>query len=140
MGLTSNRNKTNTKVAEKTLLKNYASCFEIPVINFEEALRFGNYLYEIDIKTNETGDYNMAFFPVKGSVGGAIVWGPGSVPSNKGSLLYLNGVDDLNNLLIRVKEAGGPVIMPKTLISKEYGYFAIFIDRGGNKMAFHSNN
>jgi predicted enzyme related to lactoylglutathione lyase len=139
MGLPSNRKKPKTKVAKKSLLKNYASWFEIPAINFDEALRFYNYIYEIDMETNESGDYTMAFFPAKGGVGGAIVCGPGSVPSEKGSLLYLNGGDDLNNLLIRVTEAGGRVIMPKTLISEEYGYFATFIDIEGNKMAFHSN-
>ena len=136
MGSTSNRKKTQAK--KKTPPKNYASWFEIPAINFDQSLQFYNYIYEIDMETSKNGDYTMAFFPAKGGVGGAIICGPGSVPSEKGSLLYLNGGDDLNKILKRVTEAGGRVIMPKTLISKESGYFAIFIDIEGNKLAFHS--
>jgi predicted enzyme related to lactoylglutathione lyase len=136
MGSTSNR---KTKLKKKAPLKNYASWFEIPAINFKQSLQFYNYIYEIDMETSKNGEYTMAFFPAKGGVGGAIVCGPGSLPSEKGPLLYLNGGDDLNNILTRVTEAGGRVIMPKTLISKDSGYFAIFIDIEGNKMAFHTD-
>jgi predicted enzyme related to lactoylglutathione lyase len=139
MGSTSNKKTTKAKAPKKSQLKNYASWFEIPAINFDQALKFYNYIYEIDMEISKNGDYTMAFFPAKGGVGGAIVCGPGSVPSEKGSLLYLNGGDDLNKVLARVTEAGGRIIMPKTLISKESGYFALFIDIEGNKMAFHSN-
>jgi predicted enzyme related to lactoylglutathione lyase len=138
MGSTSNKKTTNAKVKKKAPLKNYASWFEVPAINFDQSLQFYNHIYEIEMETSQNGDYTMAFFPAKGGVGGAIVCGPGSVPSEKGSLLYLNGGDDLNNVLSRVTEAGGRVIMPKTLIDKDSGYFAIFIDIEGNKMAFHS--
>ena len=139
MGSTSNKKTTKAKAPKKSHLKNYASWFEIPAINFDQSLQFYNYIYEIEMETSKTGEYTMAFFPAKGGVGGAIVCGPGSLPSEKGSLLYLNAGDDLNKILARVTEAGGRVVMPKTLINKESGYFAIFIDIEGNKMAFHSN-
>jgi hypothetical protein len=139
MGSISNKKNTKVKAPKKSLLKNFASWFEIPAINFDQSLQFYNYIYEMDMEIRENGDYTMAFFPANKGIGGAIVCGPGSVPSEKGSLLYLNGGNDLNNILARVIEAGGRIIMPKTLISKESGYFALFIDIEGNKMAFHSN-
>lgn len=139
MGSTSNNKTNKAKAPKKNQLKNYASWFEIPAINFDQSLQFYNYIYEIEMETTKNGEYTMAFFPSKGGVGGAIVCGPGSIPSEKGSLLYLNGGDHLNKILTRVKEAGGRVIMPKTLISKDSGYFAIFIDIEGNKMAFHTD-
>jgi hypothetical protein len=39
-----------------------------------------------------------------------------------------------------VEEAGGYIVMPKTIISEEDGYFAIFIDSQGNKLALHSKS
>ena len=62
------------------------------------------------------------------------------MPSDCGPLIYLNGGKDLNNVLNKVEEAGGRIVMPKTLISKEMGYFAIFIDSQGNKLALYSKN
>jgi hypothetical protein len=52
----------------------------------------------------------------------------------------MNGGSDLNDVLFKVGEAGGRVVMPKTFISEDEGYFAIFIDNQGNKLALHSNN
>ncbi|MGB1242276.1 MAG: VOC family protein, partial [Chitinophagales bacterium] len=57
---------------------------------------------------------------------------------SSGSLVYLNGGSDLATPLSRVGAAGGEVVVPKTKISDEIGYFAIFMDTEGNKMAFHS--
>jgi uncharacterized protein len=34
--------------------------------------------------------------------------------------------------------AGGRIVMNKTFISDDAGYFAIFIDTEGNKLALHS--
>ena len=82
----------------------------------------------------------MAFFPATKGIGGAIIAGPGSVPSDTGPLIYLNGGNDLGDVLNKVEEAGGRIVMPKTLISEDAGYFAIFIDCQGNKLALHSNN
>lgn len=120
-------------------LKNYVSWFEIPVINFQQSVDFYNAIYSIEMEVTANQEYTMAFFPADKGIGGALVCGPGSIPSEKGPLLYLNGGVDLNNVLSKVGEAGGRVIMPKTLISKESGYFAIFIDTEGNKLALHSN-
>jgi predicted enzyme related to lactoylglutathione lyase len=80
----------------------------------------------------------MAFFPATDGIGGAIVKGPGSIPNDSGPLLYLNGGKDLNEILKKVPNAGGRIVLPKTLISDDAGYFAIFIDTEGNKLALHS--
>lgn len=146
MGSTSSGKKTTKKSAVKKSVvkktknfKNYISWFEIPAINFEQAVDFYNKIYDIKMAVTTNGDYTMAFFPADEGIGGAVVCGPGSAPSEKGPLMYLNGGSDLNTVLGKVGDAGGRVIMPKTLISKESGYFAIFIDTEGNKLALHSN-
>lgn len=121
-------------------IKNYVSWFEIPATDFQQAVSFYNHIYGIEMEQNITDVNAMAFFPVKSGIGGAIIAGPGSIPSDTGPLIYLNGGNDLDIVLSRVKEVGGRIVMPKTLISEEAGYFAIFIDSQGNKLALHSNN
>ncbi|MFT5724540.1 MAG: putative enzyme related to lactoylglutathione lyase [Bacteroidia bacterium] len=135
MGSTSTRKKS--KASESKI---YVSWFEIPAINFKKAVDFYNFIYGIDMATTVNEEYHMAFFPSDSGVGGAVVAGPGSVPSETGPLLYLNGGDDLNKVLKKVESAGGRIIMPKTHIDKESGYFAIFIDSEGNKLALHSQH
>jgi predicted enzyme related to lactoylglutathione lyase len=83
----------------------------------------------------------MAFFQTDGSnVSGALVQGEDYSPSKEGALVYLNGGDNLGNVLDKVEKAGGKAIVPKTRISPEMGYFAIFFDSEGNKIALHSIN
>jgi predicted enzyme related to lactoylglutathione lyase len=53
-------------------------------------------------------------------------------------MIYLNGGDDLSGMLSKVEEAGGSVVVPKTQITPEIGFFAIFMDPEGNKVAMHS--
>lgn len=126
------------KKAEK--IRNYISWFEIPAIDFKEAVEFYQYIFGITMQQNITTSNAMAYFPTTTGIGGAIVAGPGYVPSDSGSLIYLNGGNDLSAVLDKVELAGGRIIMPKTLISEESGYFAVFIDSQGNKLALHSNN
>jgi hypothetical protein len=122
----------------KEIKENYITWFEIPALNFQRAVSFYNSIYQIQMETNEMNGYSMAFFPAVSSVGGAIICGEGSEPSDKGALLYLNGGEDLNQVLSRVESAGGRVLLPKQLINEEAGHFALFIDSEGNKLALHS--
>jgi predicted enzyme related to lactoylglutathione lyase len=113
--------------------------FEIPAKNFDRAVKFYSTILGVTMeKTNMMG-FDMGFFPgQQGDVSGAVVCGEGYVPSDKGMLVYLNGGDDLNNVLSKVEAAGGKVAVPKTKITDEIGYFAIFMDTEGNKAALHS--
>jgi len=121
-------------------IKNFVSWFEIPAVNFKQAVAFYSNIYGVSLETVENDSVSVAFFPVKTGIGGAIVSSPGSTPGDKGPLLYLNGGDDLNRVLEMVEPSGGRVIMQKTLINEESGYFAVFIDSEGNKLALHSKN
>tara|TARA_B100000767_G_scaffold272784_1_gene301273 strand:+ start:859 stop:1299 length:441 start_codon:yes stop_codon:yes gene_type:complete len=123
---------------KKAIFKNFVSWFEIPAYSHYRSTSFYNYIYQIEMKSVELNGFAMSFFPVDTGIGGAIVTGPGCVPSEVGPLVYLNGGEDLNLVLSRVNEAGGRVIMQKTFLSDTAGYFALFIDSEGNRMALHS--
>jgi hypothetical protein len=120
-------------------IKNYVNWFEIPVLDLKRAMAFYNHMYDIKMEMTELKEYAMAFFPTQTGIGGALVMGLGCVPSETGSLIYLNGGSDLQVLLSKIQSAGGRVIMEKTKIDNDSGYFALFIDTEGNKLALHSN-
>ncbi len=133
------KNPGKKTIRQPQKLKNYVNWFEIPAYNFERAVNFYNEIYNIQMETSEANGYYIAYFPAKTTgIGGAVVSGEGCVPSNVGPLVYLNAGKDLDAVLARVENAGGQVIMPKTLISEEAGYFALFLDTEGNRLALHT--
>jgi hypothetical protein len=81
--------------------------------------------------------YGMLSADMEKGVGGGLVQGEGFKPSVDGSLIYLNGGDDLSVALSKIEKAGGKIILPKTSIGPN-GFMAHFIDTEGNKMALHS--
>jgi hypothetical protein len=126
------------KQKQQALVKNFVSWFEIPAYNHYRSVAFYNYIFGIEITTVELNGYALGFFPSDGGITGAIVTGNGCIPSEHGPLIYLNAGDDLTPLLNRVNEAGGRVVMGKTFLGESAGYFALFIDSEGNRMALHS--
>lgn len=122
-------------------MANAINWFEIPAAKFDRAADFYAKVLNAPLHKEQIMGQQMGFLPMEAQgVGGAIVSGEGYVPSAEGSLIYLNGGEDLNVPLGRVEAAGGKVVLPKTKISDEIGYMAIFFDTEGNKVAFHSQN
>ncbi len=120
-------------------MANAINWFEIPATNFSRAKTFYSSIFKAELTVQDIMDTQMAFLPAEdGGVGGAIVQGEGYTPSATGTIPYLNGGTDLNGILERVADAGGEVVLPKTQISEEIGYFAFFMDTEGNKVALHS--
>lgn len=123
------------------MLTNAINWFEIPVADFDRAKKFYSTIYDFDMPEAQMGPVRMGFLlyeQKEDRVGGAICYGEGYEPTQKGPKVYLNGGKDLNTVLNRVEAAGGKVVHPKTLISEEHGYFAVFNDTEGNWVALHS--
>ena len=116
------------------------SWFEIPATNIERAAKFYSAILGVKIDIMKWEGYQMGMFPGgKGIIHGALVQGEHYVPSDKGTVVYLNGGNDLNNALKKVEPAGGKVCRPKFSIG-EHGYIAFFTDTEGNRVALHSMN
>jgi predicted enzyme related to lactoylglutathione lyase len=118
-------------------MANAINWFEIPAVDFQRGKKFYETIFEQELHEQEMGTALMAFFPADG-VGGAIVKEENSKPSQEGTLIYLNGGDDLQKILDKIESAGGKIAVPKTQITPEIGFFAIFIDTEGNKIGIHS--
>lgn len=113
--------------------------FEIPVTDFARAQAFYAAVLGRSIEPMVMGPTTMGFLSSDpDAVGGAIVQGGGATPSKLGTIVYLNGGDDLAPMLARVERAGGSVAVPKTEIGGDFGFFAHFIDTEGNCVGLHS--
>ena len=115
--------------------------FELPVSDFQRAKQFYEQILNIRMDTEDAGAYKMGFFPFQnGKPAGCITHGYGCIPDNTGTLIYLNGNPDLSIILERVEAAGGKILLPKTAVGANFGYFAHFEDTEGNKVGLHSEN
>lgn len=118
------------------------SWFDIPVADFDRALTFYQKIFDFEMIAGDApSGGKMAMFPAdptKGEISGAIVQHPDYTPGDIGSVVYLNGGDDLALVLDRVEGAGGTVLGPKTSIG-EHGFVGYFKDTEGNKIGLHSN-
>ena len=122
-------------------MENLINWFEIPALDFNRAVAFYKAIFSASIQETEMFGTKMGFLPSDGNnLSGAIVSGEGYAPSMEGVTVYLNGGNDLQAMLDKIEEHAGKVIVPKTQISPEMGYFAMFIDTEGNKLALHSKN
>lgn len=122
-------------------MTNAINWFEIPVKNYQRARTFYTAVLDAKIEDhpmpNEVKYGIFSYNRESNCVGGAIIESEGYTPSTQGSLVYLNGSDDLNIALQKVEPAGGKIVMPKTDIG-ENGFIAHFLDTEGNKVALHS--
>src|SRR4030095_8100588 len=112
--------------------KNAISWFEIPTTDLERATKFYETIFETSLIPLELQNLRMRMFPIENQmadVGGALCYNKEfyKPSSTDGPLIYLNGNPDLPNILV-----------PKTQISPEYGYMAVFVDTEGNRIALHS--
>ena len=81
----------------------------------------------------------MFIFPAgEGMVNGALFQSEGFILSKNGVRLYFDGDPNLGVFLNREESAEGKVLKPKTIITKEIGYCADFMDTEGNIVSIHS--
>lgn len=124
-------------------MDNAISWFEIPATDIDRAQQFYETVFQIKMQPMDFQSTKMRMFPIddpmKGIDGTLIDSGGFHKPSaTDGPLIYLNGNPNVQIFLDRVEAAGGKIMVPKTEISPEYGYMAVFLDTEGNRIALHS--
>lgn len=118
--------------------------FEIPVADLPRAHRFYRETLRVDIgeiqpcPSGEAGLEMAIFSASEGAVSGALIKSAQCRPSAEGTIAYLNAGNDLQAVLDRLPALGGEIVVGKTLISPEIGYFALFRDTEGNTVGLHS--
>jgi uncharacterized protein len=119
---------------------NALNWFEIPAKKFDRAKAFYEAVLGRPLEEMPHPSLKYGVFPSdmqNGAVGGGLVEGEGFEPSMQGSVIYLNGGEDLSVPLSRVEAAGGRILMPKTPIGPN-GFMAYLADTEGNKVGLHS--
>src|SRR4029077_6155618 len=125
------------------VFKHAISWFEIPTTDINRAQKFYETIFGITMITMDLPNIKMRMFPLDdmmNGIGGALVDSGGfHKPSlTDGPLIYLNANPDVQNVLDKIEAAGGKIVVPKTQISPEFGYMAVFVDTEGNRVALHS--
>lgn len=122
-------------------MKNLVSIVEIPTKDFLRAVTFYQQILNITIEEVDMDGTQMGVLPSEGeTVSVVLVKGNDYTPTTDGAVVYLNAGTNLQPTLDKIERRGGKVIVPKTMISPEIGFFAHFIDSEGNKLGLHSAN
>ena len=124
-------------------MQNAISWFEIPTTDINRAQKFYETIFGISMMPMDLPNIKMRMFPLDDmmtQVGGALVDSGGfhKASATDGPLIYLNANPDVQNVLDKIQGAGGSIMMPKTEISPEYGFMAVFMDTEGNRIALHA--
>ena len=120
-------------------MKKIFSYVAIPSTDFGRAFAFYSAITGGLINRNPHVPFPMAYFVDKeGKEVGHLFQLPNFKPSLDGPIVYMELSEDLNDTLVLVEKAGGKVLMQKTLIAPGKGYWALFTDTDGNKLALHS--
>ena len=116
-----------------------ANWIEIPVGDLKRAKEFYSMVLDAKLTDLKIQDTEYAIFACEDAYNcGALACGVLYKPSQDGVVVYLNGQNDLSKFLARVKRAGGTVLVEKTFLAKEAGYFGLFLDSEGNKIGVQS--
>ena len=121
---------------------NAISWFEIPALDISRAQKFYEEIFDISMIPLDLPNIQMRMFPIETPmhIGGALCYNKEfyKPSASEGPLIYLNGNPDVQIVLDRIEAAGGRIVVPKTEISPEHGFMAVFIDTEGNRVALHS--
>ena len=106
--------------------------FEIPTADFEKSIPFYNQVLGVSLEAKEFGPGQLAIFPyTRPGAGGCLMREDGLKPSSNGTIVYLP-VKQVDAAIAQIEPAGGKVVIPKTSIGPNMGYFARFQDPEGN--------
>jgi predicted enzyme related to lactoylglutathione lyase len=120
-------------------MKHLINWVEIPVTDMKRAIGFYSGILGVKFNEMEIGPVKYALFPTDDKFNcGALAQGEYYKPSADGVTIYMDGSNDLDNILSKVKTAGGKVMMEKTFLSDESGYIGLFIDSEGNRIGLQN--
>jgi predicted enzyme related to lactoylglutathione lyase len=122
---------------------NCLNWFEIPTEDLQRAKQFYEKIFAVQMREETIMGMQMVFFPSvhgNGKVGGALVKSELHKSNTEGVLVYLNANPDLSDVLQRIEDEGGIILMYKTMLTPDAGFVAMFLDTEGNRVALHSYN
>ncbi len=107
---------------------------EIPAIDPASAAQFYSDIFGWSIIKDDQFNYHM--FRAEGGPGGGFTT-VGQYGTEVGDVLVYMGTDDIDGTLAKIEAAGGKVVSAKQEIPGT-GWFAVFTDPTGNKLALYT--
>jgi len=113
--------------------------FQIPSNDFDRAVQFYETIFDTELRRQQAGPSQMGIFPgATGDSIGAVIKGEGYVAGNAGAVIYFDASPAIDDVIARIKTAGGKIVIDKLALPDDIGYVAHFIDTEGNRLALHS--
>lgn len=113
----------------------------IPCEDFQRALAFYEAVTGGRVRVNAAAPFPMAYFTGDdGRDVGHLFKLPNFRVSADGPIVYMDVHPDLTDTLRIIERNGGSVVLPKTLVGPGKGYWALFLDTEGNRLALHGNS
>lgn len=113
--------------------------FEIPATDLKRATAFYESILVTKLRPESAGSHELRVFAYEEpGVGGCLMQGPGFQPGTNGPVAYLNADPVLDDVLKRVGQAGGKIVVPHTDLPQGMGCFAQIIDSEGNRVGLHA--
>ena len=109
---------------------------EIPAVDPAKASRFYAETFDWKILHDDSFDYYM-FEARPGPGGGFVKVEEGAITGNPNQPLIYFGTDDIETTLAKIEANGGKTVAGKTEIPQT-GWFAIFTDPEGNRLALYT--
>jgi predicted enzyme related to lactoylglutathione lyase len=120
-------------------MKKLISIIEIPTTDFKRAVTFYQAILNVKLEMVDMEGIKMAMFPqTSENISVQLINGGDYKPSSDGTVVYLDGGDDLQKIADKITATGGTIVLPKTEIGPDMGFYSIFIDTEGNKLGLHS--
>jgi predicted enzyme related to lactoylglutathione lyase len=111
--------------------------YEIPAANLERAVKFYSEVFLKEMQVFQADEERMvALMPPGAGIeediepSGTLLQVANFEPSEKGTVVYFDPVEEMEVVLKRVEAAGGKVTLPKFRIGN--GYLSTFLDSEGN--------
>ncbi len=125
---------------------NVLTWFEIPVLDIQRAKKFYETILDIQMVIRSDNNNEAAFFPydpniiqaTSGRITGVLSKSENNSPSSTGTLVYINASPSIQEVLDKVEQAGGKIIVPKTKMNA--GFIAVIKDSEGNRVGLHAEN
>lgn len=122
-------------------MKRLFSYVAIPAGDFERAFNFYSVITGGRLVRNNHASFPMAYFTdAADNYWSHLFQLPGFTAYPDGVIVYMEISVAMDEALQEVENAEGKIVMPRTLIAPGKGYWALFLDSEGNRLATHSES
>ena len=129
----------SSEIYAENIMHTKINWFEIPSADFKRATAFYERLFDTALKIEQTGPVKMGIFnDASGESCGCVAQSEHYLPGKDGTVIYLDAMPSIDQVIARIEPAGGKIQMGKMALPDGLGFIAHFVDTEGNRLALHA--